>query len=94
MEMRNRPLTATGGSGTGGLTYNAGSSTGCSVALDQLTVTNASGNCAVTAIKAADDNYLEITSAPATVNLHKATATVASTSTTQLHSKFPHLAAS
>src|SRR5262249_23816029 len=68
-------LTATGGSGTGALSYSAGTSTGCSVAGDQLSVTNASGTCSVTASKAADDNYNVANSAAAVVTLLKKDAT-------------------
>src|SRR6185369_8542174 len=35
-------LTASGGSGTGAVTFSSGSSTGCAVSGDQLSVTNAS----------------------------------------------------
>jgi MBG domain-containing protein len=64
--------TATGGTGTGALSFSAGASTGCSVSGTTITVTNASGNCVLTATKAADNNYNATTSAPFTVTLNKA----------------------
>ena len=69
-------LTATGGSGTGAVTYSVGVSTACSVSGDQLTITAGTGTCSVTATKAADDNYLVRTSAPASVTVQRATQTV------------------
>ena len=57
-------LTANGGSGSGAVSFNAGASTGCAVAGDQLSVTNAAGTCAVTAIKAGDDDYVAGSRAP------------------------------
>ena len=73
------PLTTSGGSGTGVVTYAVanGTALGCAVSiLDQLTSTSA-GTCVVTATKAADANYNLTTSAPATVTL----APLASTTT-------------
>ena len=69
-------LTTTGGSGTGTVTFGAGGSTGCTVTGDQLSVTDASGICSVTAFKAADPDYKLATSAPVTVILLKAAATI------------------
>src|SRR4030095_7532021 len=69
-------LTASGGSGTGAVTFSAGASTRCAIAGDQLSVTNASGTCSVTASKATDDNYNVANSAAATVTLLKADATI------------------
>jgi uncharacterized protein YjiK len=69
--------TATGGSGTGAYSFSAGASTGCSVSGTTVTVTNVSGSCVLTATRAGDDNYLDsAASAPLTVALVKATATV------------------
>ena len=65
-------LTTTGGSGDGTVSYDVGTSNGCEVNGDKLTVTNASGTCTVTATKAGNDYYESATSAPQTVNLHKA----------------------
>ncbi|MFA6476084.1 MAG: hypothetical protein WCV68_01565, partial [Candidatus Paceibacterota bacterium] len=50
-------LSTTGGSGTGAVTFSAGASTGCSVSSTTLNVTDASGNCSITATKAGDSNY-------------------------------------
>jgi hypothetical protein len=69
-------LSSTGGSGAGGVTFSAGGSTGCSVLVATLSVTDASAACAVIATKAADNNYNAATSAPLTVTLVKATPTV------------------
>jgi hypothetical protein len=66
-------LSTTGGSGTGAVSYSVGTSTGCSIVNgDQLTVSNASGTCSVTATKAADDNYSSKDSAAESVTLNKA----------------------
>src|SRR5439155_13718212 len=67
-------LTSSGGSGTGAVTFSAGGSTGCAVSGDQLSVTNASGTCAVTATKAGDNNFnAPTTSAAATAPQQKTT---------------------
>ena len=68
-------LSTTGGSGTGSVTYSAGSSTGCSVSGSTLSVTNASGNCTVNATKAADTNYIVYTSVKS-VALQKAAGSI------------------
>jgi hypothetical protein len=69
--------TASGGSGTGAYTFNAGGSTGCSLSGPTVSVNNASGTCALTAIKAGDNNYnASAVSAPLTVTLHKASQTI------------------
>jgi sugar lactone lactonase YvrE len=60
-------LGATGGSGTGVVSYSAGPSTVCTVNGATLKLTSATGSCMVTASKAADANYNVITSSPATV---------------------------
>jgi hypothetical protein len=65
-------LSATGGSGTGAVTYSTGISTGCTVTGSTLSVTNASGTCSVTATKASDNNYNLATSATLAVALQKA----------------------
>jgi large repetitive protein len=54
------------------VTYSVGASTGCTVSGTTLSVTNASGNCSVTATKAADTNYIVATSAAVPVTLSKA----------------------
>jgi hypothetical protein len=69
-------LSSTGGSGGGAVTFSAGLSNGCSITGTTLSVTNASGTCAVTATKAADTNYNAATSAPLTVTLTKAAAVI------------------
>jgi hypothetical protein len=70
-------LTTSGGNnGTGAVSYDVGSSTGCSVSVDQLTVTDASGTCSVTATKAADGNYNNTTSDAVRVTLGKASQTI------------------
>ena len=66
-------LTASGGSGSGALTFGYGGSTGCTVTSGGvLTVTDASGSCDITATKAADTNYNSATSAARTITLAKA----------------------
>jgi hypothetical protein len=69
--------TASGGSGTGALSFSAGSSTGCSVTGTTVSVLNASLPCSLTATKAADSNYSATSSAPFTVSLIKATPSIA-----------------
>jgi len=54
-------LSTTGGSGTGAVTYSHGSSTVCTVVDDKLSLSVGDGTCTVTATKAADANYNEIT---------------------------------
>ncbi|HUI89938.1 MAG TPA: MBG domain-containing protein [Anaerolineales bacterium] len=75
-------VTTSGGDGMGMLSYDAGSSTGCSVdsSTGVITVTDASGNCSITAMKAADDNYSSATSAALDVSLNKANQTISFTS--------------
>ena len=67
---------ASGGSGTGALSFSAGGSTGCAVTGTTVSVSNASGTCSLTAMQAADNNYNSTTSAAFTVTLVKATPTV------------------
>lgn len=65
-------LQASGGSGSGGITYaviSGGSATGCLVSnIDSLTSTS-SGTCKVRATKAADQNYLAAISADEIINI-------------------------
>lgn len=71
------PLTTTGGSGSGAISFSAGASTACSVtAGGLLSITSGTGTCSVTATKAADANYESITSAPITVSPVKAVASI------------------
>lgn len=69
---RSLTLTATGGSGTGALTYAvaAGTATGCAVVGTTLTYTSL-GTCLVTVTKAADLTYIAATSPVATVTIAK-----------------------
>ncbi len=61
-------LSASGGSGTGAVTYNTNDVTACSVSGGNiLTVNDASKTCTVTATKAADSNYLAASSAPLSI---------------------------
>ena len=71
--------TASGGSGTGAYSYNAGASTACSVnsASGALTITSGSGTCSITATRATDSNYnISAVSAAATVTISKANSSV------------------
>ena len=84
-------LTATGGNGTGGYVFSIGGSTGCSLAGDMLSVVNASSSCAVTAIRAGDNNYFDSpATAPSTVTLNKADATVSVSGFTGTYDGQPH----
>ncbi|MEQ1729029.1 MAG: hypothetical protein ABL982_11685, partial [Vicinamibacterales bacterium] len=63
---------ATGGN-AGVYSFDASGSTGCSVAGNQVTVTNATGSCAITATRSGDNNYLpSAPSVPRDVTLQKA----------------------
>ena len=68
--------TASGGSGTGALTFSSGSSTGCSVNGTAVTVITVSGTCSITAMKAADNYYDATTSLPFPVTLVPASQTI------------------
>jgi Divergent InlB B-repeat domain/YDG domain/Bacterial Ig-like domain (group 3) len=69
-------LSSTGGTTAGAVTFDAGSSTGCSITGTTLSVTNASGTCDITATKAGDNNYNAATSAPLTVTMTKLAAVI------------------
>jgi hypothetical protein len=73
--------TAGGGQGTGAVTYEAGTSTGCTVNATSgvITVTDASGTCEITATKAGDGTYGTATDGPKSVTLHKANASISVT---------------
>lgn len=81
------PLTTTGGSGTGAVSYSATSGTaGCTVNGTNLSATSA-GTCAVTATKAGDSTYDPISSSATTIafaapKLEQSALTVTSTSGT------------
>ncbi len=75
-------LTTSGGSGTGAVTFDIGGSTGCSLSGDDLTITDNTGSCAVTATKAADANYMVATSASQTITMVKADQTIGAISPT------------
>jgi len=81
--------TASGGSGTGALSFSAGVSTGCSVAGTTVSVTNATLPCALTATKAGDNNYNTVTSAAFTVTLIKVAATVVLSNLSQVYTGSP-----
>ena len=73
------PLTTSGGSGTGAVTYAAvdGTATGCAVSASPpyTLSTESAGTCTVTATKAGDLNYTAISSDPTTVTLAPAAQT-------------------
>jgi len=69
-------LSTSGGSGTGGVTYNLVSGGFCTLSGATLSANSGTGSCSVTATKAGDSNYNPVTSAPFTVTLRKATASV------------------
>jgi hypothetical protein len=75
-------LSATGGSTNGTVTYTVTNGTGrASVSGAVLTATQA-GTVTVTATKAGDNNYNDVTSAPVTITISKATPTGAPSYTT------------
>jgi hypothetical protein len=55
-------ITTSGGSGLGALSFDAGSSTACSIVAGKLHVISVAGTCTVTATKAADTGYNPTTS--------------------------------
>ena len=63
------PLTFSGGSGTGAVSYAVtdGTAAGCLIALDGTLNATSAGTCIVTATKAGDANYNAVSSAPTTV---------------------------
>jgi hypothetical protein len=71
-------LSATGGTGSGAVTFSAGASTACSVAGTTLSITSGTGTCAVTATKAADANHSPISSV-ASVTVARAAPTISLT---------------
>ena len=71
-------LAATGGSGSGGITY-AVTSGSCSITNTDSLTASTTGSCLVTATKAADSNYLVTTSSSATITI---TATASSATIT------------
>jgi predicted outer membrane repeat protein len=78
------PLTTSGGSGTGAVTYvvNAGgTATGCAIASGRLSITSATtGTCIVTATKATDPTYSAVSTSPTTVTFRQTQAALSLTS--------------
>lgn len=64
----------------GTVSYSAGSSTGCSVLGSTLSVTNATGTCAITATVSAGATYAAATTSSTSVTLNKATLRVTAAS--------------
>ncbi|HUE08785.1 MAG TPA: Ig-like domain-containing protein, partial [Acidimicrobiales bacterium] len=67
-------LTTSGGSGTGAVSFvvdSGGTASGCSISSGQLSATSA-GTCIVTATKAGDSNFNQVSSSPTTITLGKA----------------------
>jgi hypothetical protein len=65
-------ITTSGGSGTGALSFSAGTSGACSISSDKLhalSATSLANVCSITATKAADGTYNEATSAPFSVTI-------------------------
>ena len=87
-------ITTSGGSGTGAVTFDAGTSTACSIVSGKLHVISGSGTCDITATKAADSDYNLATSASFAVTLNKATptATLAVTNSPVVYDGLPHAA--
>ena len=73
-------LSSSGGSGTGAVTYNVGSSTACQLGTGadagKLLITSGTGSCTVTVNKAGDDDYNAASSGPQTITVNKATLNV------------------
>jgi hypothetical protein len=82
-------LTTSGGSGTGTVSYvisGSGTATGCHISSGQLTSTSA-GTCIVTATKAQDSNYNQVSSSPTTITI--AAATIPTHTSLSLSTFFP-----
>jgi MBG domain (YGX type)/YDG domain len=80
--------TASGGSGGGAYSYSAGSSTACSVnaSTGAITISAGSGTCAITAARAADDDYnVSSPSAPANVTVGTTAVTVTFTAADKIY---------
>ncbi len=75
---QSEPLSVTGGSIRGAVTYKVtgGSCTITGALLNQLTATNGTGSCMVTATMAGNSNYNAVTSSPANVTLSPASQTI------------------
>jgi uncharacterized protein YjbI with pentapeptide repeats len=76
------PLTSSGGSGSGAVTFDVGASTACTIPTSGtntglLVVTSGTGTCTLTASKAGDDDYNPATSTPVSVTINKAGLSVA-----------------
>ena len=75
-------IVTTGGTGDGALTFSAGTNDACAIESGKLKITSGTGDCTVTATKAADANYAEAVSAPHTVTIGKAGQTITDTGPT------------
>ena len=71
-------LTATGGSGTGAITYTVQSGISCTIAIgtNQLVTPAANGDCVVRAVKATDRNYLVSNNADGTMTINSSVSQV------------------
>jgi outer membrane protein OmpA-like peptidoglycan-associated protein len=68
-------VVATGGSGSGAITYTVQSGSNCTIASgNQLTTSGVDGSCVIRAVKAADRNYLISNNADATMTVNSAQA--------------------
>jgi len=85
-------LSVSGGSGTGGVTYTAGGTGGCSISGSTLSVVNASLTCTVTATKATDGNYNATNSSALSITLNKATPTLSLTNSPVIYNGSPQSA--
>ena len=75
--------TATGGSGTGAVTFTSSTPSICTASSSATVTIIAAGSCTITATKAADDNYNATTSAPFSVAIGKAAVTVTANNKTR-----------
>jgi hypothetical protein len=82
------PLTSSGGSGSGAVTYEVVSAggAGCTIAGGSLRTTGGNGSsCTVRAVKAASLNYLEATSSATTITVGQLAITIAAESKTKIY---------
>ncbi len=78
-------LATSAGGGGGAVTFDAGASTACSVSATGLvTITGGTGDCSITATKAADSNFNPAVSAPFAITVTKASASIALSNLSQV----------
>ena len=79
-------LATSGGGGAGAVTFDAGTSTACTVsAAGLVSITSGTGDCTITATKAADTNFNPATSVPFAMTVAKASASLSLSNLSQVY---------